>query len=1291
MDPSDHENQTRRSNNLPPPKTFDGCAEQWPRWRARFQRYYLVSGLAQRSTREQVSTLLYAMGDVADDILAIIKLDEATTSYEEAMEELDTYFNSRKNLIFARAKFNRRVQHPGESVDSFIQDLHKLADDCSYMTLRDELIRDRIVVGVKDDDLSKQMQGKQDLTLQEAIRFSRQAEARTESQNMLRPRVDQVKSVTKSQRKVVTNKPIPHKSLHHVKKCGYCGKAPQHAKEKCPAKSATCHKCSKRGHYSSVCRSSAVKEIIEESDQDNFLGSINEVGETTPWMTVLHIDGTAAKFKLDTGAAVSVIGDHQASGHELTQCDKILKGAGDIPLKVLGYFNANISYKKKKIREKLYVIPGQQHALLSGNACLKLGLVARLHTLSKEVDFKAEFPSLFKGLGKLTDSYKISLRPDARPQAIYAARKIAHPLMPKVKAEIDRMLCEGVISPVEEPTDWCSGMVVVPKPNNTVRICVDLTALNKAVLREVHPLNTVDEDLARLSGSKHFTKLDARSGFWQMPLDPESRLLTTFLTPFGRFCMNRLPFGISSAPEIFQRRMTEILHNLDGVICHMDDILIHAPDRETHDQRVRAALQRLKEAGLTLNEKCEFSKNSIRFLGHIIDAQGIRADPSKLEGIQGFPAPTNITELQRFLGMVNQQTKFAPELAAQTEPLRQLLKKDSVWLWSDSQQKAFENIKANLTSTPTLAHYNPERKTIIAADACNSGLGAVLIQVQPDGSRRPVSYISRSLTAAEKNYAVIEKEALAATWASERYSEYILGAKYTLETDHKPLVPLLSSKELHKLPPRIQRFRLRLMRFDPEVIHVPGKQQITADALSRAPARDPTEADIAFVNDTSAHARQVVQGLPTTSTKLQEIITLQKQDPETREIRNYCQRGWPSFIHANPLLQQYWSYQRNLTIIDDLLIFNDRIVIPREMRLEMLNRLHESHLGITKCRSLAQTSIWWPNITAHIEEMVKKCIVCSKLKPCTKEPLMPSSFPDRPWSRLAMDLFDLHGKTYLLIVDYYSRWPEIRLLDHLTSNTVITRLKSIFATHGIPELVISDNGPQFASHAFQNFAKEFGFTHTTSSPRYPQANGEAERAVQTVKNLLRKATDPYVALLLYRATPLQNGFAPSELLMGRKLNTKLPSLRSKSHSQIPNNPSLQEREQRYRDNQRLHFNNRHAVRSLPELSHGDLVHIKDLDRSGIITARHPNPRSYIVATEQGTVRRNRAHLVPTPEANQHTPETVQPETPPRVQEDDQRSTSAIGLRPPNCRQTRSPQQQVTRSGRTVNRPIKLNL
>ncbi|GFR99768.1 Pol polyprotein [Elysia marginata] len=307
-----------------------------------------------------------------------------------------------------------------------------------------------------------------------------------------------------------------------------------------------------------------------------------------------------------------------------------------------------------------------------------------------------------------------------------------------------------------------------------------------------------------------------------MPLDPQSRLLTTFLTPFGRFCMNRLPFGISSAPEIFQRRMSEILRDIEGVICHMDDNSVHAPTQSVHDDRVRIVLQRLQKAGLTLNEKCAFSKPSVRFLGHIIDGQGIHADPEKVEGIREFPAPSNITELQRFLGMVNQLSKFTPELATHTEPLRQLLKKDSFWLWGALQEQAFLKIKTGLISTPALAHCSPEKETIVAADASNAGLGAVLLQVQSDGSRRPVSYISRSLTAAEKNYAVIEKESLAATWASERFSDYILGGRYTIETDHKPLVPLLSSKELHKLPPRIQRFRLRLMQFQSEVIHVPG-------------------------------------------------------------------------------------------------------------------------------------------------------------------------------------------------------------------------------------------------------------------------------------------------------------------------------------------------------------------------------------------------------------------------------------------------------------------------------------
>ena len=643
-----------------------------------------------------------------------------------------------------------------------------------------------------------------------------------------------------------------------------------------------------------------------------------------------------------------------------------------------------------------------------------------------------------------------------------------------------------------EPTEWCAGMVVVPKPSGSVRICVDLTELNKAVKREVHPLNSVDQDLAQLTGSKYFTKLDARSGFWQIPLSEESRKYTTFLTPFGRYCFNRLPFGISSAPEIFQRRMNKILSGLDGFVCHTDDILVHAADKETHDRRLHQVMERLREAGLTLNDKCEFSKSSLKFLGHIIDATGIRADPGKIEAIKNFPQPQNITELQRFVGLANQLAKFTPRLAVHTEPLRQLLKKDRVWVWEQPQDNAFYKVKEQLTTTPVQAHHSPHSETVIAADALNMGLGEVLLQVQRDGTRKPVSFISRSLTDAEKNYAVIEKEALAATWASERFSEYVLGLKYTIETDQKPLVPLLMSKELSKLPPRIQRFRLRLTRFSPEVKHVSGKSQITADTLSRAPTKGPCKTDLDLYDDVLALSDQTFKSLPGIPGRLMEIITKQKADPEILEVRRFCTTRWPAYMPENTLLKQYWTNQQHFTIVNDLLLYDDRIVIPRDLRLDILNCLHESHLGMNKCKALAQTSVWWPNISSQIEDMVRKCQTCAKLRPEVREPLLPSSIPERPWIRVAMDLFDYKGNTYLVVTDYYSRWPELRLLENLSSSCVINKLKSIFAIHGIPDNVISDNGPQFASTEFRKFVQEWGFVHTTSSPRYPQSNGAAE-------------------------------------------------------------------------------------------------------------------------------------------------------------------------------------------------------
>ena len=280
------------------------------------------------------------------------------------------------------------------------------------------------------------------------------------------------------------------------------------------------------------------------------------------------------------------------------------------------------------------------------------------------MDIPQRFPPLFQGLGHLGEEYVIRLRDGIKPHAVFTPRNVPIPLRPKVQKELQRMKTLGVISPVTDPTPWCAGMVVVPKRSGDVRICIDLKPLNDGVMRETFPIPVVDDSLAKLAGARIFSKVDANSRFWQIPLAPQSRHLTTFITPFGRFCFNKLPFGISSAPELYQRRMSQILAGLEGVLCHIDDVLIFGATPAEHETRLTAVLTLLAAAGVTLNkDKCEFYRNNIRFLGHLIDQDGIHADPDKVAAIVRLQPPSETSGLRRFLGMVNQLGKFTPKLA----------------------------------------------------------------------------------------------------------------------------------------------------------------------------------------------------------------------------------------------------------------------------------------------------------------------------------------------------------------------------------------------------------------------------------------------------------------------------------------------------------------------------------------------------------------------------------------------------------------------------------------------------
>ena len=341
-----------------------------------------------------------------------------------------------------------------------------------------------------------------------------------------------------------------------------------------------------------------------------FLDVATSTSQEVAWFTDIKVGEQMVTFKLDTGEEVTAIShttyQQLPDAPPLSTPSKVLCGPARKPLQVLGQCEIDLSYRERSIKQQLFMVAEFKSNLLGLPAIQALNLAARFDETADITPLTApsihkQFPKVFQGLGNFGEEYEIKLKPDATPFSLFTPRRVPLPLRGKVMDELERMETMGVISKVDVPTPWCAGMVVAPKKSGAVRICVDLKPLNQSVLREVHPLPKVDDTLAQLAGAKLFSKLDTNSGFWQIPLSPASRLLTSFITQSGRYCFNKLPFGISSAPEHFQKRMSKILTGLDGVVCQMDDVLVFGSDRTQHDARLLAVLQRVESAGATLN------------------------------------------------------------------------------------------------------------------------------------------------------------------------------------------------------------------------------------------------------------------------------------------------------------------------------------------------------------------------------------------------------------------------------------------------------------------------------------------------------------------------------------------------------------------------------------------------------------------------------------------------------------------------------------------------------------------
>ena len=1236
-------------------------------WRSFKQHCEFTFGgpLKGKTEEQRCNYLMIWVGDKGRDIYNTWTLaDKAKKKLQTYYDKFEAYVKPKSNHVFARYKFHNKVQQEGEPFDQFLTDLQLLVKDCGYQD-PDEMVRDRVVIGCRSQkSREKLIQEGSGLTLEQAVDIARTQEISSAQLQTMAGEDPKVQAVETSytqweDRSKRSRRDKERKSTE----CTRCGST--HGKSSvCPALGRKCGKCNKPNHFAKVCQTKLPKNMhfVQESssDEELYVGCLDTVNavDMSEWYEEIMIPDKVVKFQLDTGARCNVMSlttFHKLGiKAEFTKSAAQLKSYSGHVTNVRGVTTMPCQYKDKLYQVKFYIADCKVPAVLSAATCKEMELVSRIHTVtstSKDQqadttspvssvthtetkakqtttsephqadtpDILQEYSDLFQGLGCLPGEHTIKIDP-AVPPVVHPPRKVPVALKGKIKDELDRMEEAGVIVRQTEPTEWVSTMVTVIKPSK-IRICIDPRDLNQAIKREHYPMKTIEEVVAEIPGAKVFSTLDARSGFWQIKLDEASSKLCTFNSPFGRYRFTRLPFGIKSAPEVFQKSMSNLFEDIKGAKPIVDDILVWGQDVKEHYARLRQVLDRSREANLKFNpQKCHIRKEAVPYIGHVLTKDRLIADPEKIRAVQEMRQPQNAKELRTFLGFMQYLAKFMPNMADVSSPLRQLLEKEVEWHWEKEQEESFQKLKLMASSTPVLGYHDPDKPVTLSMDASSKGLGAVVLQED-----KPIAYASRALTSAQEKYAQIEKETLAIVYGAQKFHQYLYGKQVMVQSDHKPLEVILN-KPLHQAPLRLQKMMLSLQRYDLKVKFKPGAEMNLADALSRAFLPETKET---LVPDLEVNEVNLTAHLPISPERYLELQKATANDSVMQVLQDVVLEGWPDKRADVPLeIRQYWTFREEISCIDGLLFKGQKLIVPQALRAQMLEKIHESHQGIVKSKQRARDLLFWPGMMTQIEEQVAKCFKCSQYQTAhAKEPMIITETPERPWSKIAADLFEYQGNSYLLCVDYYSKWIEVDKLDDLTSRNTISYLKSQFSRHGIPDQLITDNGSQFTSSEFNAFTKCYGFEHTTSSPHYPQANGEVERAVQTVKTLLKKGADPYQALLNYRNTPLERiNLSPAQLLMGRRLKTTLPTtaalLRPQSAREIKHMlEKMKEKEkQQY---------NRHCGRELPSLHTGDVIRMQHGKqwKAATVLYKHSSPRSYVVQAPDGTkYRRNRRHL-----------------------------------------------------------------
>lgn len=706
----------------------------------------------------------------------------------------------------------------------------------------------------------------------------------------------------------------------------------------------------------------------------------------------------------------------------------------------------------------------------------------------------------------------------------------------EIRRQVRGMLEAKLIRPSTSP--WAAPVVLAMKKDGTWHFCIDYRKLNAVTKRDVYPLPRIDDTLDALGKAKYFSTLDFTSGYYQLGVEEVDTAKTAFITADGLFEWIGMPMGLTNAPARFQRTMDLLLSGLTYKSClvYLDDIIVFSSTFEQHLYDLQVIFQRLKDAHFYLKpSKCRFAVQRTEFLGHIVSSNGVQCCDTKIAKVKEARVPTNVKEVRSFLGLASFYRRFIFDFTEKAYPLYSLILGDKMGPWTSKAQESFDALKKALTEAPILAYPDFSLPFIVACDASDVGLGAVLSQVQ-GGVERVIAYASWTLKNAETKYTVTERECLAIIRSVKYFRPYLHGAKFTIVTDHSALKWLFGQKDPTG---RIARWILTIQEYDFTVVHKPGRLHANADALSRPPI-----VHLIHTNELEG----LVGGRGVRDTNTVDIIQLQENDPQTRRWLDYLREG---ILPDDPKLAKCIVAEADrLDITKDGILVHIwwptdkkvrqdtrvQVVVPLSLRPQILMSCHDdplqgAHLGFDKTFQKIRERYWWPHMYSEVTKWIDSCHLCAsrkspKVRPAGK--LQPISVR-WPGQIVGMDLIGplpltKEGKRYILVItDHFTKWAEAIALRDATGEMIAKSfVKHWLCVYGAPEYLLSDRGKNFIEGVMKHVVTILGVHKINTSAWHPQTDGMTERFNGTLVNMLamcvnthQKDWDSYISFVLY--------------------------------------------------------------------------------------------------------------------------------------------------------------------------------